>query len=195
MPTDEFERSHLDATRSGDESEAARSDLAQRYSYVFPEAHLVDVLCELGPVVEIGAVTGYWAHELRARGADVLAFDQAPSEGDAPNRYHGRTPAWTQVLQGNQTVLTGHADRALFLCWPPLFSSLGDCLHYYEGNTVACIGDGGYRTARLHNLEATFEIEAVHRARALDPTPDHAATLSIWRRIAPHGPGRVASAA
>jgi hypothetical protein len=194
MPTDEFERS-LDATGSGDEREAPRLDLAQRYSYVFPDAHLVNALGELGPLVEMGAGTGYWAGQLRARGADVVAFDQAPPDGDAPNRYHRRTPTWTHVLQGDQTVLTEHADRALFLCWPPLFSSLGDCLQFYEGDTVACIGDGGHRTTRLHNLEATFEIEAVHPARALDPAPDHAATLSIWRRIAPHAPGRVASAA
>ena len=91
-------------------------------------------------------------------------------------------------------MLTAHAARTLFVCWPPLFSSLGDCLRYYEGNTVACIGDGGYRTARLLSLEMMFELEEMYPARAVDPDPDHAATLSIWRRIAPNGPGRVASA-
>ena len=51
-------------------------DLAQRYSYVFPDLHLVNSLCGLGPLVEMGAGTGYWARERRVRGADVLAFDQ-----------------------------------------------------------------------------------------------------------------------
>jgi hypothetical protein len=194
VPIDLFEQS-LRLSHAAAESGPIRLDLAQRYSYVFPDTHLVNALCGLGPLVEMGAGTGYWTRELRVRGADVLAFDQAPPDGDTPNRYHGRTPTWTQVLQGDQTVLTEHADRALFLCWPPLFSSLGDCLHFYEGNTVACIGDGGHRTTRLRNLEAMFEIESVHPARALDPAPDHAATLGIWRRIAPHGTGRVASSA
>jgi hypothetical protein len=193
VPIDQFERS-LDAIDSGNDCWAARLDLAQRYSYVLPDAHLVTALRELGPLVEMGAGTGYWARELRAHGVDVVAFDQAPTDGDADNRYHGRTPTWTQVLQGDQTVLTEHAGRALFLCWPPLFSSLGDCLRHYEGNTVAWLGDGGYRTARLLNLETMFELEEMHPARAVDPDPDNAAALGIWRRIAPPGPGRVASA-
>jgi hypothetical protein len=159
-----------------------RLDLAQRYSYVVPDALLVRALCDLGPLVEMGAGTGYWAHRLRAEGADVIAFDQAPTDGDTPNRYHGQTARWTEVLQGDHTVLAGHSDRALFLCWPPLFSSLGDCLLFYMGDTVACIGDGGHRTARLTNLDTTYELVAAHPARALDPCPGRTATLSIWHR-------------
>jgi hypothetical protein len=36
-------------------------------------------------------------------------------------------------------------------------SALGDCLSFYLGNTVACIGDGGHRTARFRGLTETFE--------------------------------------
>jgi hypothetical protein len=160
-------------------------ELARRYSYVFPDSHLLTALCELGPLVEMGAGTGYWAFKLRSIGADIVAFDQAPPDGDRPNRYHPRTPTWTEVLQADQAALPAHYDRALFLCWPPLFSSLGECLSFYKGNTVACIGDGGHRTARLRNLNNLFEVVAVHPARAVDPLPDHPATLSIWRRLAP----------
>jgi hypothetical protein len=162
----------------------ARLDLAQRFSYVLPDSLLVRALCDLGPLVEIGAGTGYWAYRLRAEGADVIAFDQAPTDGDTPNRYHGQTARWTEVLKGDHTVLAGHSDRALFLCWPPLFSSLGDCLLFYSGDTVACIGDGGHRTARLTHLDTTYELVAVRPARALDPTLGRPATLSIWRRRA-----------
>ena len=162
----------------------AELELAQRYSYVFPDSDLTSALCELGPLVEMGAGTGYWAAKLRAIGADIVAFDQAPPDGDTPNRYHPQTRTWTEVLQGDHTVLAAHADRALFLCWPPLFSSLGDCLSFYNGNTVACIGDGGHRTARLRKLNDMFEVVAVHPARAVDPLPGHPATLSVWRRVA-----------
>jgi hypothetical protein len=34
-------------------------------------------------------------------------------------------------------------------------SALGDCLSFYLGNTVACIGDGGHRTARFRGLTET----------------------------------------
>jgi hypothetical protein len=180
---DQFERS-LGYSEGGVDSEVSRLELAQRYAYVFADAALVRAVCELGPLVEIGAGTGYWARKLRDVGADILAFDQAPPNGDIPNRYHPHTPTWTEVEPRDHTVLTAHSDRALFLCWPPLFSSLGDCLDFYDGNTVACIGDGGHRTARLRNLNSLFEVVAVNPAQAVDPLSGHPATLSIWRRLA-----------
>jgi len=182
VAVDHFEGS-LGFVAGGIDNEVSRLELAQRYAYVFPDQQLVRALCELGPLVEIGAGTGYWACKLRAFGADILAFDQAPPNSDRPNRYHSHAPTWTAVEQADHTVLAAYAERALFLCWPPLFSALGDCLDFYAGNTVACIGDGGHRTARLRNLNTSFELVAVHQARAVDPLPDHAATLSIWRRL------------
>jgi hypothetical protein len=156
--------------------------LAQRYAYVFPSDSALAVLAELGPLVEMGAGTGYWANRLRSIGVDVVAFDQAPPCGERTNRYHSRTRQWTHVEQGDQTVLAGHADRALFLCWPPLFSSLGDCLTYYSGDTVAYIGDGAYRTARLDHLHEAFTKVATAPVRALDPDPRVRPQLTIWKR-------------
>ena len=156
--------------------------LAQRYAYVFPSDSSLATLAKLGPLVEIGAGTGYWAHRLRAIGVDIVAFDQAPPDQERTNRYHSPTQTWTPVEQGDQTVLSRHADRSLFLCWPPLFSSLGDCLTYYDGDTVACIGDGGYRTARLDHLHRAFTKVATAPVRALDPYPGVWPQLSIWKR-------------
>ena len=156
--------------------------LAQRYAYVFPTDSALALLAGLGPLVEVGAGAGYWAHRLRSIGVDIVAFDQAPTDGERPNRYHARTRPWTDVEQGDQTVLSGHADRGLFLCWPPLFSSLGDCLTHYRGDTVAYIGDGGYRTARLDHLHEAFTKVATVPVRALDPHPGVRPELTIWER-------------
>jgi hypothetical protein len=160
----------------------ARLALAQRFSYVVPDAESLAMVGALAPIVEIGAGTGYWASRLLANGVDVIAFDQAPPDGDMPNRYHARTPLWTEVRCGDQTVLPEYADRTLLLCWPPLFSSLGNCLSYYAGTTVALIGDGGKRTARLQSLKTSFACVATHPVRAVDPAPDAIAALSVWRR-------------
>jgi hypothetical protein len=176
-----FERQLRRADMS-DPTGDVRLALAQRFAYVVPDAASLTMLRELGPLVEMGAGTGYWAYQLRAAGADVIAFDAAPPDGDIPNRYHPPTPTWTEVLHGDHTALGSYSGRALFLCWPPLFSSLGDCLLWYTGDTVACIGDGGHRTARLRGLNDAFEVIAVHPVRALDPYPGIAATLSVWRR-------------
>jgi hypothetical protein len=157
--------------------------LAQRYAYVVPSDWALTMLAALGPLVEVGAGTGYWAHRLRSIGVDIVAFDHAPVDGDRANRYHPSTRPWSQVQHGDQSVLSGHADRALFLCWPPLFSSLGDCLTYYRGDTVACIGDGGYRTARLDHLDEAFTNVASAPVRALDPYPGVRPQLTIWKRV------------
>ena len=172
----------LDAVRDGACADDTLTTLAQRYSYVLPDERSLSALADLGPLVEMGAGTGYWAYRLRARGADVIAFDQAPPDGARVNRYHPSTSTWTEVVAGDHTSLTRYADRALLLCWPPLFSALGESLTYYGGNTVAVIGDGGHRTARLQGLNDMFTLAAVSPVQALEPIQEHRPTLSIWRR-------------
>jgi len=86
--------------------------LAQRYTYVFPSDSALAMLAGLGPLVEMGAGTGYWARRLRAIGVDIVAFDQAPPGAGRPNRYHPGTRPWGRVEQGDQTVprcLSGHS--------------------------------------------------------------------------------------
>jgi hypothetical protein len=187
---DEFSRS-LERVGSSPNPAAQAEDeqllrLAQQYAYVFPNEPALTMLAGLGPLVEIGAGTGYWAHRLRSLGVDILAIDQAPTDGDRPNRYHPPGRPWTHVEQGDQTALSDHADRVLFLCWAPLFSSLGDCLTYYRGDTVAYIGDGGYRTARLDHVHGDFTKVAVLPVRALDPHPRVRPELTVWKRRPPH---------
>jgi hypothetical protein len=160
------------------------TDLAQRYSYVFPDDRSLAALAGLGPLIEVGAGTGYWASRLRASGVDVVAIDAAPPDGARENRYHQTPATWTEVVAGDHTMLTRYPDRALFLCWPPLFSRLGECLTYYHGSVVALVGDGGHRTARLRGLNEAFTPMAVLPVRALEPMPGIAATLSIWQRTA-----------
>jgi hypothetical protein len=163
-------------------AEDSLTTLAQGYSYVFPDDRSLAALARLGPLVEMGAGTGYWAYRLRALGVDIVAFDQAPPDGARPNRYHTTTATWTQVVAADHTILTRYSDRALLLCWPPLFSSLGECLTYYSGNTVAVIGDGGHRTARVRGLSGSFSPVSVSDVQALEPFPGQRPTLSIWRR-------------
>jgi hypothetical protein len=148
----------------------------------FPSTSVLAILSQLESVIEMGAGTGYWAYKLRLTGVSVIAFDKVPPDGDRANRYHAKTGTWTNVLRGDQTVLPDYPDRALFFCWPPLFSSLGDCPSYYRGDTVAYIGDDGYRTAKLDHLQETLTQVTVAAVRALQPYPGVPATLTIWKR-------------
>ena len=159
-----------------------RLETAQRYSYVQPTERLLTVLARHAPIVEIGAGTGYWAHLLRQRGVDIVAYDLAPAGAAVANRYHGVAPAWSEVLGGGLPALRIHADRALFTCWPPLFSALGEVLAHYRGDTVLSIGDGGPRTSRIVGLAEDFDEVERYPVVAFDPDPAHPARLTVWRR-------------
>lgn len=183
MPTnDTFAEALARVTElSGEASSLA--DLARRYSYVLPEPRVLGVLRSLSPLIEIGAGTGYWAHRLRQLHTNILAFDQNPPVQPNVNRYHPDPGTWTEVLAGDQAVLPSYPQRALFVCWPPLYSSLGDCLTFYQGDTVAWIGDAGFRTAIASGLARSFEQVAAYPVRALEPWPGTQPTLTVWRRL------------
>jgi hypothetical protein len=159
-----------------------RLQLAHRYSYVLPQPHLIALLAHYSPLVELGAGTGYWAYLLRLAGADVIAYDQAPLGGDRDNRYHPDVRPWIDVREGDATVLPAHAERTLFLCWPPAFSALWEALQFYTGDLVVYIGDHGRRTALPSHLEIDFDPVERHPVLALDPAPDAVADLTVWKR-------------
>ena len=159
-----------------------RLQLAQRYAYVLPEPHLLEVIARYSPLVEVGAGTGYWSYLLRQRGADVITYDYAPLGGEKSNRYHYDLWPWTEVLEGDAKVALRHPDRALLVCWPPLFSSLGEALRYFMGTFVIYVGDEGHRTASLAGLEDAFDEVESYDVVAMDPAPGASARLRVWRR-------------
>jgi hypothetical protein len=163
--------------------EAYLFGLAQRFAYVLPQPHLLDVIRRYSPLVELGAGTGYWAYLLRLAGADVIAYDIAPLGGRRPNRYHSDVRPWTEVRYGDVNALSKHIGRSLFLCWPPRFSNLWESLRFYRGEFVLYIGDRGVRTPELAALDRDFALVETHPAVAMDTAPGTRVQLSVWRRL------------
>ena len=122
--------------------------LRRKFSYAIPTEEVLRVLClpVFSPIVEIGAGTGYWAYLLRRRHVKIHAYDTYPpthvpnnpsrnsssnttytsltqglNEETTSNSYHGNAKAFTEVLQGDETVLQQEyiSSCSLFLCWPP----------------------------------------------------------------------------
>jgi hypothetical protein len=90
-------------------------------------------------VVEAGAGTGYWAHQMEQAGIGVVAYD--PNEAGPGNVFARR--AWTTVLPGDHTVPERHPDRALFLCWPSYDDSwAAQALACYTGDLLIYCGEG-----------------------------------------------------
>lgn len=118
-----------------------RERLVEKYAWAIPDDQSLEMIAECGPIVEIGAGTGYWAHLLRELGVDVVAYDIAPPGGEKENGWR-HTETWTEVLEGGPEKAWEHPDRALFLCWPPYsdpmaFNALGN----YQGDTLIYIGE------------------------------------------------------
>lgn len=142
----EYER----AVRAGQLSLGAsfwsRRELCRRYSFAIPNDAALDAITGLGPIVELGAGTGYWARLLAARSADIIAFDKAP--GDAENshgNYYSFERSWFPVQVGLASEAGRHPGRALLLVWPCYATSFAhDCLDEYQragGDVVAYLGE------------------------------------------------------
>ena len=81
----------------------------RRYSFGVPDDAALEAIARRAPIVELGAGTGYWAHLLRARGVDCLAFDLAPPNR-SPNPHQFRPLTWTHVEQGGIEILARQID-------------------------------------------------------------------------------------
>jgi hypothetical protein len=119
-----------------------RRELAARFAWAIPGRAALATIADAGPVVEVGAGTGYWAALLRGRGADVVATD--PAAGGA-NAYHAAGPLWTDVEPvDGVTAVSRHRDRTLLLCWPPPDDDAASwsVLRAYRGDVLLYIGEG-----------------------------------------------------
>jgi hypothetical protein len=121
----------------------ARHEMVLKYAWAIPHDGALEELVKLGPIVEVGAGGGYWAGLLRARGADVIAYDCAPAGEERNVQAHRK---WSEVERGPASIAKLYPDRALFLCWPPFKLPMAHiALAAYlraGGQTLAYIGEG-----------------------------------------------------
>lgn len=102
------------------------------YAWGIPNSAAIQALRDLGPLLEVGAGSGYWAWMVRQAGGDVVAIDH--------NSY--APPHWCEVLFGDVSRIKEFPDRTLFLCWPPNHSSMAsECLEVYRGQYLAWVGE------------------------------------------------------
>lgn len=114
--------------------------------------------------MEIGAGNGYWAWLLRQMSVDILAFDANPPLGEGHTNEYSRNAladgqAWTEVLPGGPEQAALHADRTLFLCWPPrdtmafetieAYRQAGRCRLAYVGELFPVCGDESFEATLM----------------------------------------------
>jgi hypothetical protein len=117
-----------------------RRECVKMYAWAIPTEDAIKRIVECGPIVEIGAGSGYWANLITHFGGDVLAYDKYKPE---KNKNYSFECGWFDVQKGGPEKATEHSDRALFLCWPPYAEPFAsECLAAYKGNTVIFVGEG-----------------------------------------------------
>jgi hypothetical protein len=166
------------------------------------------VLASHAPIVEMGAGTGYWAHQLERRGITTVAFDARPpteAVGVHPasggghggvgraraeeNEFHGDCPAFTNVRKGGPSLLsnTRWREHTLLLCYPPKGQPMGaQAVSAFCGRTVIHVGEWGGDTGDMQ-LEAQFAAGwQLERRVPLPCWGDTMEDLTVWtRREAP----------
>jgi hypothetical protein len=89
------------------------------YAWAIPSEEALDLIAQHGPIVEIGAGTGYWARLLAGRGVDIICYDMYPPIVDELNGWHDKAGLFYPVNGGGPEIAAEHPDRTLLLCWPP----------------------------------------------------------------------------
>ncbi len=146
-----------------------RQHVINDYAFAVPNDQALAYIAMRGPVVEIGAGLGYWAHLLARRfGCEVHAYDIAPV-GERHNNYWKDTAqSWFKVEQGGVEKIGLHQDKSLLLCWPPYDTVMAaSALMAYQGENLFYVGEGsGGCTGdqRFHDmLESCWDLQQTIR--------------------------------
>lgn len=152
---DRLHREHGDSEDGRGELWSLRREMVRLYSWAVPTGKVIRVMADGGPIVEIGAGSGYWARLIEDAGGSVHGYDTA---GPACGRFF-------PVRQGGATKAGEYGeDWALFLCWPPLSSPMAlDALLQFKGGRVfyvgeekgGCTGDDAFHD----EIERNWEVE------------------------------------
>jgi hypothetical protein len=164
--------------------DARRRELASRYAWAVPTESALGLIGDHGPILEVGAGTGYWAALLRERGVQVWATDAAPPDrGD--NAYHRTDRAWSPVERMGAVRAVRAYGGTLLMCWPPPDDDTAGyaALRAYRGDVVLYAGGdagGPTGTARLHReLELNWTVTDEVALPSWPGIPDR---LTVWRR-------------
>lgn len=107
-------------------------ELHESHAYICPDDASLALLAELGPIVEIGVGSGYWARLLRDRGVDVVAIDV---------RRHPNP--WTDVILGDHTLLPAYDDRTLLMV-RPFNGQSEDVVEAWSGSRMVVVQQGPF---------------------------------------------------
>lgn len=179
--------------------DSSRDFICHLYAYATVSPSSVRALAkvmvqELGSstILELGAGTGYLAQVLKDNGLKIYAYDVAPTSTDKTgcwNEYHGRSPQFLLVHQGDEGVLRkhGHIHKSvLLLCYPPpdsnfaemalkLFARAGGRLLIFIGEFKGLTGSCEFETCLVNSYQCIKRIPCYCWGT-------DASTFTVWKK-------------
>lgn len=159
----------------------ARDRFIAEYGFSIPCREAVEAIKGYGPIVEIGAGTGYWAKIMQLAGIDVIATDSWD------NGYKFQIGKHFPVeRQNGAAAVIKYAPRTVFCSWPSYddtwaASALkvmkgGRCFIYIGEGHGGCTGNDEFHEL----LDADFTLlDTV----AIPQFPGIGDYMEIWRRV------------
>lgn len=138
-----------------------RNDYIHEYGFAVLNEVAIAALLPYGPMLEVGAGTGYWSYELQRAGMDIVATD--PYEG----RY-GFKRSWLKIEPLYAIpAIQQYPSRNLLTVWPDYDAPwTGEMLPHFKGDIIAYVGEGcggctGDEAMHRHLEEFFEEIQTV----------------------------------
>ncbi len=136
------------------------------FGFCVPTPELVEQLARIGPILEVGAGTGYLSRLVRDAGGDIEATDISPREN-----------GWTEVeaLDARQAQ-SRYPGRTLLSSWPSLGGDwLSEAvLRMQSGDRLVMIGEG---PGGCTGSDSFYKLIG----REILPAPDLLSGADVWR--------------
>lgn len=126
-----------------------REKFIQRYGFAILTREAIEVIRPYGPLLEIGAGSGYWTYELQNYGVDVIATD---SHSEAFGWFQSGTSIrgrWKKTFVNVEKLeavdaVRKYPNRNLLVVWPSYGESwAADALDTFTGQVVVYMGEWG----------------------------------------------------
>lgn len=123
----------------GERRETARERAVSKYAFAVTSHLTIDRIAAHGPIIEVGAGSGWWAHRLELVGCDVVATDVASPE--TSRRFPRRRPYTKIDLMTGAEAAARYPERTLLMVWPEVGNMSLEALEAYRGEKVIYIGE------------------------------------------------------
>jgi hypothetical protein len=145
-------------------SHKIREEYIRQYSFAILTPDTIEEIRPYGPILEVGAGTGYWAYELTRAGVSVLATDPEPLHHHGCHNPYPFQKHWCTVKkQTAASAIRKNPDMNVLTVWPEYNASwTGKMLEKYTAKHLiyvgepagGCTGDDNFH----QQLETRFEL-------------------------------------